>query len=284
MRKIFAAATLALMTLMGGTALGADKPKVLVVVSSAPQLELQGGVRYDTGYFLNELAIPVQALVQAGYEPVFANPKGTPAIRDAHSVAPVFFGGDQAKLDDAVRFVDSLDGLKHPRTLASVRAQGIAGFDGIFVPGGHAPMQDLLVDGDLGALLAAFHAAGKPTGLICHGPVALLSALPDPAGFHAAMVSGNTDAAQKMAAGWPYADYRMTAFTTAEERVAETGQLGGKVLFYPADALAEAGGRVERGPSWKSEVVQDRELITGQQPFSDEAFSVAMIKALKRGR
>jgi putative intracellular protease/amidase len=41
------------------------------------------------------------------------------------------------------------------------------------VPGGHAPMQDLLADPALGRLLRAFHAEGKTTALVCHGPIAL---------------------------------------------------------------------------------------------------------------
>jgi putative intracellular protease/amidase len=35
---------------------------------------------------------------------------------------------------------------------------------------------------------------------------------------------------------------------------------------YPSEALAVAGAKVETGAKWKSQVVQDRELITGQQP------------------
>jgi putative intracellular protease/amidase len=42
-----------------------------------------------------------------------------------------------------------------------------------YVPGGHAPMQDLLADPALGRLLRAFHAEGKTTALVCHGPIAL---------------------------------------------------------------------------------------------------------------
>jgi len=37
-----------------------------------------------------------------------------------------------------------------------------------------------LTDPALGRLLRAFHAAGKTTALVCHGPIALLSALDHP--------------------------------------------------------------------------------------------------------
>jgi putative intracellular protease/amidase len=173
-----------------------------------------------------------------------------------------------------------LDGLKHPRTLASVRAEGIDSYVGIMIPGGHAPLEDLMTDPDLGQILRAFHAAGKTTALICHGPIALISTLPNASAFRAALVAGNADEARRLGTGWPYDGYRLTIFSTPEEQFAETHQLGGRTLFYPADALTDARGKVETAKSWTPKVVRDRELITAQQPFSDEAFSKALITAL----
>ena len=44
-----------------------------------------------------------------------------------------------------------------------------------------------------------------------------------------------------------------------------------------AEALAQAGGKVEAGPDRRSATGEDREFITGQQPFSDEEFSKAFV-------
>jgi hypothetical protein len=57
------------------------KGKVLVLVSSGRGLPLKNGGCYKgAGYYLNELTVPVRALMQEGYEITFANPKGnTPA-------------------------------------------------------------------------------------------------------------------------------------------------------------------------------------------------------------
>lgn len=256
------------------------KGKVLVVVSSASEIQLQDGKTYPTGYFLNELTVPVKALMAAGYEPVFANPKGNPANWDVHSLDAKFFAGDNRALEDMKRFALSLPGLKKPLSFAQVLKQGAASYKGVFVPGGHAPLGDLTSNAELGKLLHEFHAQAKPTALICHGPVALLSALPEASAFATAMVSGDAAVRERASKGWPYAGYRMTVFSTAEERVAEQYQLNGKVAFYPAEALAEAGGIVEAGKMWQNHVVQDRELITGRQPFSDEEFSRVFIGAL----
>jgi putative intracellular protease/amidase len=258
------------------------KGRVLVVLSSAQELELRKGKTYSTGVFFNEFVTPVRAVIAAGYEPVFANSDGSPIHFDPHSLVPEYFGGSQTKLEEAKRFVRSLSGPKHPRTFASIRAEGMTEFVGVLVPGGHAPVQDMTTNSDVGAILSAFHSVSKPTALICHGPASLLSTLPDPVAFKQAMTNGDAAAAQKLAANWPYAGYHMTAFSTSEERFAEPRLLHGQVQFYLAEALAQAGGRVEAGPDRRSATVQDRELITGQQPFSDEEFSKAVVTALDR--
>jgi hypothetical protein len=55
----------------------AAKGKVLVLVSSGYGLPLKDGKVYaGAGYYLNELTVPVRALMQEGYEITFANPKG----------------------------------------------------------------------------------------------------------------------------------------------------------------------------------------------------------------
>lgn len=258
----------------------ADKGKVLVVVSSVSEISLQDGKSYPTGYFLNELAVPVKVLVDAGYTPVFANPKGNAVQWDVHSLDKQFFGGDEQLLEKTMAFAKGLKGLQTPERLGKILQQGIDEYAGIFVPGGHAPMGDLLVNPEMGKLLKKFHEQQKPTALICHGPIALLSAMSDAPAFTDGMQNG--DASQRDAASrdWPYAGYRMTVFSTAEERVAEQYQLQGKVKFYPAEALAEAGAIVESGKMWQSHVVQDRELLTGRQPFSDEAFSKRFVTML----
>ncbi|GBQ99427.1 transcriptional regulator [Gluconobacter cerinus NRIC 0229] len=257
-----------------------SKGRVLVVLSSANELTLRNGQKYPTGFYLNEFAVPVKALIQAGYEPVFADPKGNVVKWDAHSASPRYFGGSEKALQDTIQFVEGLDSLKHPRSLASVNAEGINAYVGIVIPGGHAPLEDLMTDPDLGKILRAFHSAGKTTALICHGPVALASSLPDASGFHDALMTGNMNDIRQLAGGWPYAGYRMTVFSIPEEHFAETHQLNGQVFFYPATALTDAGATVETAKAWAPNVVTDRELITAQQPFSDKEFSAALIKAL----
>lgn len=257
-----------------------SRGKVLVVMSSANQLDLRDGKTYSTGYYLNEFVVPYRKLVDAGYEPVIVNPNGDMPVMDANSNNKMFFGGDDAARADAQKYAQGIEQLKHPKTLASVVAEGTGGYVGLFIPGGHAPMVDLLKDRNLGKILVSFHQSGRPTGIICHGPIVLLSTLSDPGAFIASMIAGDGKA-NGLAAGWPYAGYRVTVFSTGEEEQLEgPSGLGGNVQFYPVNALAEAGAHVDTVANWHSNVIVDRELITGQQPMSAPEFGDVLVKQL----
>jgi putative intracellular protease/amidase len=257
------------------------KGKVLVLVSSGHGLPLKDGKVYTgAGYYLNELTVPVRALMQEGYEITFSNPKGNTPQLDVHSAVPDFFGGSEAKLQDYLKFRDSLTGLKNPTPISQVVASGLDQYDTVFVPGGHGPMIDLLDDPDAGTVMRHFHSKSKPTAVLCHGPISLLSALPNSVEVVDALKAGDNDTARTKAKGWIYAGYKMTIFSTAEEQQREPLEIGGKVLFYPDFALRTAGGDVSVVAPWQSYVLQDRELISGQNPFSDQALLKLLLPAL----
>jgi putative intracellular protease/amidase len=255
--------------------------KVLVLVSSGHGLPLKDGKVYTgAGYYLNELTVPVRALMQEGYEITFSNPKGNTPQLDVHSAVPDFFGGSEAKLQDYLKFRDSLTGLKNPTPISQVVASGLNQYDTVFVPGGHGPMIDLLDDPDAGTVMRHFHSTAKPTAVLCHGPISLLSALPNSVEVVDALKAGDNDTARTKAKGWIYAGYKMTIFSTAEEQQREPLEIGGKVLFYPDFALRTAGGDVSVVAPWQSYVLQDRELISGQNPFSDQELLKHLLPAL----
>ena len=141
-------------------------------------------------------------------------------------------------------------------------------------------MMDLLDDPDAGTVMRHFHETSKPTAVLCHGPISLLSALPNSKEVVAALAAGDAAGAHAKAQGWIYSGYKMTIFSTAEEQQREPLEIGGKVLFYPDFALCTAGGDVSVVEPWGSYVLQDRELISGQNPFSDEALLKLLLPAL----
>jgi putative intracellular protease/amidase len=220
------------------------------------------------GYYLNELAIPAQAAIDAGYETVLVTPKGEQPVVDQHSLAADHFGGSEEALQKALDFVATNAGKRNPRSIRSVIEEGLENYAGMFVPGGHPPMVDLMQDSDLGEVLRHFHEQSRPTALLCHGPIAVTAAMPKSKEFRQALVKGDTAAAKAAAEGWQYSGYRMTIFSNDEEQYVEDNIMGGsKVPFYVATALEIAGGKVETKGVFEAYAVEDRELITGQTAF-----------------
>jgi putative intracellular protease/amidase len=259
------------------------KGRILIVGSSADTFELKDGRKEPMGYYLNELAIPAQAAIDAGYEIVLATPKGNQPVVDQRSLMAAHFGGSEEALQKAREFVSANSGMRNPRSIRSVIDEGLENYAGVFVPGGHPPMVDLMQDPDLGEVLRHFHARSKPTALLCHGPIAVTATMPKAREFRQALVRGDMAAAKTAAEGWQYAGYRMTIFSNEEERYVEENVMGSsKVPFYVVDALATAGGQVETKGVFEAYAVEDRELITGQNPPSDHGIADLFVKALDR--
>ncbi len=264
------------------TATTASAGNVLVVLSDEATLDLKAGKTFQTGFYLNELMQPVKMLLDAGHTVTFATPNGKAPTLDKGSVNPMFFGGDQAALDAHHKLLEQLrltDSANSPVvSLARVEQQGYGKYDAVYVPGGHAPMQDLLTSPALGKVLAAFHKDGKPTALVCHGPIALLSAMPDAKGFTMKLAQGATPTQPK----WIYSGYKVTVFTNDEEEASKAQLGGGEMKFYPQTALQKAGLQFSKAANWQGNMVTDRELITGQNPASAPLVGKELLARLQK--
>jgi putative intracellular protease/amidase len=73
----------------------------------------------------------------------------------------------------------------------------------------------------------------------------------------------------------------MTAFTNEEEEQSKGFLNGGKMKLWPQDGLVAAGGAFVEGKPWSENVVEDRELISGQNPQSAKAVALAMVKKIR---
>jgi putative intracellular protease/amidase len=275
---------LAIALALGASTLNAYAGNVLIVLSDSDRLDLKDGKVFKTGFYLNELMQPVQALLDAGHEITFATPKGTAPSVDVTSIDKMYFGGDEAAMKASEAQLSELGMLSSDKSpvisLARVRQIGYDHFDAVYVPGGHAPMQDLLVSSELGKLLTWFHENGRTTALACHGPIALLSTLPDAQEFVAKFETAGTAKAQT---DWIYAGYKLTVFSNREEEMAKGLLGGGEMKFYPQDALTQAGSQFSQADAaFSPHVVTDRELITGQNPRSDHPLAATLVAALDR--
>ncbi|NKL37634.1 type 1 glutamine amidotransferase domain-containing protein [Rhizobium leguminosarum bv. viciae] len=210
-------------------------------------------------------------------------PDGTKPHIDPVSDAAQHFDGNEAAHKRGRDFFDDHRAMNDARTLRSVIENGIDGYAGVFVPGGQAPVVDLMQDADLGEILRRFHARRKPTAFLCHGPIASLAALPHAKEYRAALIAGDVSKASELARGWQYAGYKMTVFSASEEKPIEEQVLHGKLYFNMPDALRMAGGDVTTNPvDFSPHVIEDRELITGQNPRSDHPLAANLVEALNR--
>ncbi|MBL4796719.1 MAG: type 1 glutamine amidotransferase domain-containing protein [Oleispira sp.] len=255
---------------------------ILIVMSDKSELELKEGKTYTTGFYLNELMEPVKRFLDEGHTLTFATPSGVVPAMDPNSDSLSLFGNDQAYYDAHKALLNELkliDIVNSPVvSFDRVEQIGIEHFDAFFAPGGHAPMEDLLVDDQLGRILTAFHTTNKPTGLVCHGPIALLSTLKNNDEFVQQLTNGQKAVADE---NWIYKGYKMTVFSNTEEDAAKGYLGGGEMKFYPETALSAAGGDYKRSQAdWAQNVVVDRELITGQNPASAKAVAEEILKKL----
>jgi putative intracellular protease/amidase len=258
------------------------KGKIVIVGSNATRIEVQGGGTGATGQYLNETVVPAMAFVDAGYDVVLATPNGAKPHIDEASDSAQHFEGDEAAYRRACAFFADHSSMQ-ARTLRSVIDEGLDNYAAVFVPGGQAPVVDLMQDPELGEILRHFHDRKKPTAFLCHGPIAAVAAMPNARQFRAALIAGDNAKAAELAKGWQYAGYKMTVFSATEEKVIEDNILHARLYFNMPDALRTAGGDVSTTPvDFAPYVVEDRELITGQNPRSDKPIAARLIHALER--
>ena len=131
-------------------------------------------------------------------------------------------------------------------------------FETVFYPGGHGPLWDLAESKTSIDLIENFWQSDKPVGFVCHAQRALRH------------VKGNH--------GLPLIkDRRVTGFTNGEEAAV---QLTDVVPFLIEDEFIALGADYQKGPDWVPFVVEDGNLITGQNPASSEAVAKALLHKL----
>ncbi|MFF9241228.1 type 1 glutamine amidotransferase domain-containing protein [Streptomyces sp. NPDC014801] len=228
--------------------------KILFVMTGADRWTLADGAPHPTGFWAEEAVAPYEAFKAAGHEIVVATPGGVVPPVDKASLAAEVNGG-QENADRIAAALDAMTELRRPVRLEDVTLDDYAA---VFYPGGHGPMEDLAVDAGSGRLLVDALDSGRPLGVVCHGPAALL----------AAQRADGTNA---------FAGYRVAAFTNAEEI---QGGLADKAKWLLQDRLTEAGVHVEAAEPWAPHVVTDRNLVTGQNPASSAPLAQELLKRL----
>ena len=223
--------------------------KILMVLTSHDELGTTGK---KTGFWLEELAAPYYAFLDAGAEITLASPKGGQPPLDPKSDEP------DSQTDETRRF--HADSAAQAVLASTVKLDTVdqEAFDAVFYPGGHGPLWDLANDKHSISLIEQTLQAGKPVALVCHAPGVLRDV--------------------KNADGTPLVKgKKVTGFTNSEE---EGVGLTDVVPFLVEDVLKQNGGLYSRGDDWQSYTVQDGLLITGQNPGSSAETAKVLLSSL----
>jgi putative intracellular protease/amidase len=128
----------------------------------------------DRDFDVTEVAVPWRVLRDAGHQVTFATEQaGTVPAADPRLLTGVIFGQLGAS-PEAKRYYAEL--VKAPEFTSTVAWAAVdpAAFDGLLLPGGHAPgMRQYLDSAVLRNQVARFWALGRPVGAICHGVLVL---------------------------------------------------------------------------------------------------------------
>jgi putative intracellular protease/amidase len=127
----------------------------------------------DADFDVTEVAVPWKVLTRLGHTVVFATQNSGVPAADPRLLTGVLFGKLGAA-DEPKRWYDEMiidDGYRHPLRWSEIDA---ATYDGLILPGGHAPgMRQYLGSAELQTKVAAFWNLGRPVGAICHGVLVL---------------------------------------------------------------------------------------------------------------
>jgi putative intracellular protease/amidase len=233
----------------------------------------------DRDFDVTEVAVPWRLLTDAGHRVTFATERaGTVPQADPRLLTGVIFG-QLGAAEEPKRFYRELTEAAEFRDPIAWSAIEPAGYDGLVLPGGHAPgMRQYLGSAELRAKVGEFWALERPVGAICHG-VIVLARTTDPASGASVL-----------------ADRTTTSLTKPMERgayYATAWKLGRYYRTYPAyveDEVRAAAGRYERGPMGLARgtatddrpafVLRDRNYLSARWPGDTYLFGRRFIELL----
>lgn len=194
----------------------------------------------DRDFDVTEAAVPWSALTRAGHQVVFATESGGQApAADPRLLSGVLFGKLGAEAAPKALYSEMIETSAF-RSPVSWSALEVSRFDGLLLPGGHAPgMKQYLESEVLQRQVAEFWALQRPVAAICHG----------------VLVLARTRGADQRSVLW---ERRTTCLPAYMERLAyyvSAWKLGKYYRTYPEyveeevrGALRDSASQFQRGP------------------------------------
>ncbi|MFZ2959525.1 MAG: type 1 glutamine amidotransferase domain-containing protein [Candidatus Ozemobacteraceae bacterium] len=234
------------------------KPRQADIVMVLSGTDKIPGTDRETGFWAEEFIVPLKIFKSAGYKVIVTSLNGGWAPVDPGSIDPKNIGAEHAK---EVRM--ELDKEKSSLKTVPMNVVKLDQVKAIFVVGGHGVMWDLTESTEMKSLAQKMYAAGKIISAVCHGPGALV---------HVRLPDGKFLLDGK----------KVTGFSAKEEEIVGMS----KVVPYclEAELKKSSGDNYESVEPWKSFVVVDGTIVTGQNPASSAETARAVLKLLAAGQ
>lgn len=236
------------------------KGKILMVVSS-PSVSKQTG--WPIGFWAAEMTHPLRVFQEAGYEVEIASTEGGKIEMDGYS-NPLDKSGYSAHDVISLGYLQKSEFTDMLKTTKKVTDVSEKEYLAIFLVGGQAPMYTFKGNLELQKLFVSFYEAGKPSASVCHSTTLLLEAK-----------KSNGELLVK--------DKTWTGFANSEEDYADKA-VGMKIQPYRIEEEARKipGTTFKVAAPFSSYVIQDGNLITGQQQNSGSAAAELVVEQLNR--
>lgn len=217
--------------------------KILIIVTSVSRYR---GRDLPTGLWLSELTHFYDAAKARGYEITIASPEGGAITLDPESLKPLLIDKlSKTYLADSA-FTDL---LQHTKAINEVAGQQ---FDCVYLTVGHGTMYDFPHNESLQAIIREQYESGRIVAAVCHGVGGLLNVKLSDGGY---LIKGKD----------------ITGYSWFEETLARRK---GAVPFNLEQSLKDRGANYRKAIiPMISNVREDGNLITGQNPFSSKAIA-----------
>ena len=222
--------------------------KILAVVTSTSTM---GNSDKRTGYELSELSRAYYTFIANGFDVDIASPKG--------GKPPVVIDDEDMGAYDFAFLNDSIAQYKTSHTL-KVEDVVAANYEALFFVGGKGAMFDFPNNRAIQKLVKEHYQSNKVIGAVCHGPSALVNVILD--------------------SGRPLLKNKTVSSFTNEEELLLIAEAESIFPFLLQDKMIEQGANFNEGAMFLEQISHDKNLITGQNPWSTWRLAERMIEQL----
>lgn len=225
-----------------------NRGKILAVVTST---DLMGNTDKSTGYELSELARAYYTFKANGFEVDISSPRGgkPPVVIDDEDMGAYDF----AFLNDSIAQYKASHTIKIDDVVAD-------DYQAIFFAGGKGAMFDFPDNGMIQYIVKNYYQSNKVIGAVCHGPAALVNVTLDN--------------------GRPLLENKTVSGFTNKEELLLIAEAKSIFPFLLQDKMEAQGANFKEGEMYLETISHDKNLITGQNPWSTWSMAEHMVKQL----